>query len=100
MAKYMQIAEQARHTANRLFDLIPEEKRHEAGPLIGTLVNLGIRISPRAVQSTVRFNAVTKAVEDLPVNVSMYEVEDEKTGRTYKAITINPTNKSRSSPLV
>lgn len=76
--------------AASLLALVPEANRPQAAEMIARLVNLGVRCSPRGVQHTVRFNAVHRAVRGLPVKVSMKEVRDEKTGRSFNALVTEP----------
>ncbi len=80
MPRYMDIAAEANKVAYDLLGLFDElnsiDPHHvqsiksAAAELIARLYNLGIRTAPRAVQSTVRYNAVKRAVQDLPVKVS------------------------------
>ncbi len=107
MPRYMETAAQANEVAKELMDLIhalhddAPEQYGKAAEMIARLVNLGIRCSPRGVQHTVRLNAVQRAVRGLPVRVSMKEVTDEKTGRTYNALVtvpIVPDNRDMGLP--
>lgn len=86
----METAAEANAQAVKLLELVPEGDRPRAAELIARLVNLGIRCSPRGVQHTVRLNAVSRSVRGLPVKVSMTEVKDPKTGRTYNALVTRP----------
>lgn len=90
MSRYMKTAAEANEVARKLLDMVPSEHRPWAAELIARLVNLGIRCSPRGVQHTVRLNAVREAVCDLPVRVGMVERTDDKTGKTYNALTTEP----------
>ncbi len=90
MPRYIDIAAEANKLAQDLIALVPEIDKPRAAEMIARLVNFGVRCSPRGVQHTVRFNAVKRAVEGLPVKVSMREVTDEKTGRTYNALVTEP----------
>ncbi len=91
MARYLEVAAEANAVAKRLMEFIHEETdRPKVAELIARLVNFGIRCSPRGVQHTVRFNAVRRAVMDLPVHVNMVEKQDERTGRTYNALVTKP----------
>lgn len=88
MARYMEIAKEANAVAKTLLALVNDDNdKPKAAELIARLVNLGIRCSPRGVHHTIRFNAVKEAVSDLPVKITMQEVEDSKTGRKYHALT-------------
>ncbi len=102
MAKYMEIAAQANDTAKELMDLIKgplgSEEYGKAAEMIARLVNFGVRVSPRGVHSTIRYNAVKRAVEGLPVRVSMKEVKDERTGRTYNALVTVPLSTTADLP--
>lgn len=89
MARYLQVAAEANEVAKSLFNLVPEENRQAAAGLIAKLVNYGLRCSPRAVQSTVRLNAVRRAVYGLPVEVGMVKVTDPVTHKSFNAITIS-----------
>ena len=94
MPKYMDTAADANVVAKELMALIKgpmgEVEYAKVAEMIARLVNLGVRCSPRGVQHTVRLNAVRRAVQDLPVLVSMKEVKDERTGRTYNALITKP----------
>lgn len=90
MPRYLEVAAEANDVARRLLELVPNENRPRAAEMIARLVNFGIRCSPRPVQSTVRLNAVKRAVGGMPVKVSMREVKDERTGKTYNALTTEP----------
>ncbi len=87
MARYLEIAGQANDVAKDLILLIPEDDRPRAAEMIARLVNLAFRSSPRPAQSTVRLNAVKRAVQGLPVRVGMVEKTDDRTKRTYNALT-------------
>jgi hypothetical protein len=93
MARYLEVAAEANVVAQRLLELVPEAQQPQAAELIARLVNFGIRCSPRAVQSTVRFNAVQRAVRGLPVKVRMEQKTDERSGRTYNALITSPVVK-------
>lgn len=95
MPKYLEVAAEANVVAKQLMEVVeratPSEVEHgRAAELIARLVNLGIRVSPRGVQHTVRLNAVRRAMQDLPVKVSMEERRDERTGRTYNVLITQP----------
>lgn len=91
MARYMERAAEANKVAQELLEgILCEEDKPHAAELIARLYNLGIRTAPRAVQSTVRYNAVKRAVQDLPVKVSMEQRVDEQTKRTYNALVTQP----------
>lgn len=87
MARYLQVAGEANEVAKQLFALVAEDKQQQAAQLIAKLVNYGLRCSPRAVQSTVRLNAVKRAVQGLPVAVGMTKVFDPVTQKSFNAIT-------------
>jgi hypothetical protein len=99
VAKYLEIAAEANSVAKNLLNLIPESDRPQAAEMIARLVNYGIRCSPRGVQHTVRLNAVRGAVKGLPVQVSMVEKTDERTGRVYNALMTSQVG-GRYSPTV
>lgn len=84
--KYLETAAEANAVAQELLALVPEENKPKVAEMVARLVNLGIRCSPRGVQHTVRFKAVQRAVQGLPVKVSMEERRDEKTLRTYNVL--------------
>lgn len=90
MARYLEVAAQANKVADKLMDMIHEEYKPLAAELVAQLVNLGIRCAPRAVHSTVRLNAVKRAVQGLPVNVSIEKRRDERTGRDYNVLIVTP----------
>lgn len=87
MARYLQTAAEANKVAQALLSLVSENDRPMAAEMIARLVNFGIRCAPRAVQSTVRLNAVREAVKGMPVRVSMEQRRDERSGKTYNALT-------------
>ena len=86
MARYMEIAAKAEEAALELLSVVPEEHKPFVAEKIARLVNFGIRVSPRAVHSTVRINAVQRATRRLPVKCRLVERVDENTGRPYKAL--------------
>lgn len=100
MPKYLEVAAEANAVAKDLMAFIQdvsdgagpltEKEKGEVAEKLARLVNLGIRCSPRGVQHTVRLNAVRRAVQDLPVRVSMEERKDERTGRTYNVLVTQP----------
>ena len=90
MPRYMDTAAEANKLAQDLLVLIHDHDQPKAAELIARLYNLGIRTAPRAVQSTVRYNAVKRAVQDLPVRVSMEQRTDERTRRTYNVLVTQP----------
>lgn len=90
MARYLEVAAEANQVAKKLLEMIPNDDKPQAAELIARLINLGVRCSPRGVQHTVRFNAVKRTVQDLPVKVTMEERQDEKTGRTYHVLVTQP----------
>lgn len=100
MPKYLEVAAEANVVAKKLMEVVrgplgEEITDHqtsyaEVAEMIARLVNLGIRCSPRGVQHTVRLNAVRRAVQGLPVKVSMEERTDERTKRTYNVLITQP----------
>lgn len=90
MARYMVIAAEANKVAQDLLNCTHNEDKPKVAELIARLYNLGIRTAPRAVQSTVRYNAVKRAVQDLPVKVDMQQKVDERTKRTYNVLVTTP----------
>ena len=90
MPRYMEVAAEANAVAKALLNLVPDVEKPIAAEMIARLVNLGVRCSPRGVQHTVRLNAVKRAVQDLPVKVTMEERTDEKTKRTYNVLVTQP----------
>lgn len=102
MAKYMQTAAEANEAATLLYDIVEsklsDDEKGAAACLIARLVNYGVRCAPRAVQSTVRLNAVKRAVEGLPVRVTMEKrVIPGSDDRTYNALITTPTVGQASS---
>lgn len=104
MPKYLEVAAEANVVAKNLMKLVrevignplPEEVEGRIAEMVARLVNLGIRCSPRGVQHTIRLNAVRRAVQDLPVKVSMEERKDDCTGRVYNALVIQPKGGEKS----
>lgn len=90
MPRYMDTAAEANGVAQELLTLCHNIDKPRAAELMARLYNLGIRTAPRAVQSTVRFNAVQRAVRDLPVKVSMEKRTDERTKRVYNVLITQP----------
>ncbi len=87
----MEVAAEANVVATELMGFISHPlDRPKVAALIARLVNLGIRCSPRAVQGTVRINAVRRAVEGLPVRVRLEKRTDGRTGRSYNALVTEP----------
>jgi len=96
MARYMEVAAEANLVALKLLELVPEDHRPKAAELVARLVNFGVRCSPRGVQHTVRYNAVRRSVQGLPVAVSMRQVTDPVTHRTYNALITAPVGGQES----
>jgi aminoglycoside phosphotransferase len=67
----------------------PQDRRNVAAQRLGHIVNLAIRACPRGVQHTVRLNIVREAVGRY-CKVTMTEETDERTGRSYHKIHIQP----------
>lgn len=86
MARYLEVAAEACKVAEELVAMVPDDMKARAAEVAARLVNYGIRCAPRAVHSTVRLNAVKRAVQGLPVRVTMEERKDERTGRSYKVL--------------
>jgi hypothetical protein len=86
----MEIAAKAEVTALELLGVIPEDQRPFAAEKIARLINFGIRVSPRAVHSTVRINAVKRATRSLPVKCRLVDRVDEITGFGFKALETTP----------
>jgi hypothetical protein len=74
MARYLETAAKANKVAQNLLELVPEAARPAAAAMMAQLVNLGIRCNPRPAMSTVRLNAVRRAIQGLPVKVKMETV--------------------------
>lgn len=92
MARYLETAAEAQGTIDQLLSFVPEEHRKEAAVLIAHTMNYGIRCCPRAVQSTVRLNAIRTACKNLPVSISLEEKEGYQ-GKTYKVLRVVPIHK-------
>lgn len=97
MPKYLETAGKANEVAKKLISMVGEGAQPIAAEMIAQLVNLGIRCSPRAVMGTVRLNAVVRAVQGLPVKVTMEKRTDEKTKRTYNALITVPVGGEASA---
>ena len=76
MPKYLEVAAEANKTVLELLALVPDEARKEVAILAGMLVNYGVRCNPRPAQSTVRLNAVKRALQGTPVSVTMETKQD------------------------
>lgn len=74
MPRYLETAKKANDVALKLLELIPEASRPQASAFMAQLVNLGVRCNPRPAMSTVRLNAVRRAIQGLPVTVKMESV--------------------------
>ena len=96
MPNYMNVAADANETAKNLMDLVPDANKPAAAELIARLVNFGIRCSPRGVQHTVRFNAVRRAVQGLPVHVGMAQRTNDR-GYSYNALVTRPEGGAETS---
>lgn len=83
MPRYLDVAAQANETAKRLMRMTDEKDWPAVAEMIARLVNYGIRCNPRPAQSTVRLNAVKRAVQDMPVRVEMVTKEGDR--GTYNA---------------
>lgn len=88
MAKYLKVAAEANQVAQELIQMVPEQDRPRAAEKIARLVNFGIRISPRPVQSTVRINGVSASVKGLPVRCKLEERQSDR--GTYKVLVTTP----------
>ena len=93
MARYMKVAKDASTIADNLLSLLPEDQREVGAILITRLFNMGVRVSPRPVMTTVRLNAVCEAVKNLPVVVRMEQVSlpprpGYAKGMTYNALRV------------
>jgi hypothetical protein len=92
MARYLQTADKASEVLDQIMHKL---KDHPDKELLLTqiiyLFNMGIRISPRGVQATVRLNAVKEAAKNQPVRI--FYTTKEYTDRygnkgSYQAINI------------
>ena len=90
MARYMQIAADAGVIIRELLAQVPTEQQPDFAVKLAKVYNLGIRTAPRAVQSTVRRNAVAEAMRGLPVRVSMVPVAKRYGGGTFNALQLTP----------
>ncbi len=90
MAKYLEVAEQARNQIVQILDYVETATdSYERSALVKQLAhlyNLGIRTNPRPAQSTVRLRAVQAATRKMPVTVRMETKEDG--GRSYNALVV------------
>jgi len=98
MARYLEVATEANGTARELLSLIAPENKPAAACLIARMMNWGLRCAPRAVQSTVRINAVKAAVRGLPVRCRLEERQGDY-GGTYKALVTEPVTEPVDLPL-
>jgi hypothetical protein len=89
----MEVAAEANTLAHSLLALVPADDKPKAAEMIARLVNFGVRCSPRGVQHTVRYNAVRRAVQGLPVKVGMKEVRGLN-GRSYNALVTEPVGEN------
>lgn len=92
MARYLQTADKASQILDQIMHTLKDhpDKEHLLTQII-YLFNLGIRVSPRGVQSTVRLNAVKEAAKNQPVRIffSTKEFTDRFGNKgTYQAINI------------
>lgn len=90
MARYMKVAAQATQVVDNIMKLVGDNPHsNEILSDLLYLYNLGIRTAPRAVQSTVRLNAVIEAARNQKATVRMVEKPSGNPRYpTYKAIQI------------
>lgn len=90
MARYMKIAAQASQIVDSIMQLVGDNPHApEILSDILYLYNLGIRTAPRAVQSTVRLNAVIEAARNQKATIRIVEKKSSNPRYpTYKAIQI------------
>jgi len=92
MARYMKVAADAPAVVDNIMNLVGRDNPMSAEILsdILYLYNLGIRTAPRAVQSTVRLNAVREAGKNQRCTIRMVEKPSGNPRYpTYKAIQIS-----------
>ena len=97
MARYLQTAETARNEMNRWIEgAMPDGPtgpvvvtRREVIALCIRMANYGIRMNPRACQSTVRERALQTLAAGSGLDVRLVEHHNPD-GRSYKAIDIKP----------
>lgn len=92
MSRYMETAEKAKQVVQEILQMVGDDPLVKAvvAAKLGKLYNLGIRTAPRAVQSTVRRNAVEAAMRGAPVRVSMRQVPKTYGVGTFNALEITP----------
>jgi hypothetical protein len=88
MARYHEIAAEANDMASQLLAMVPSTLRVQAAEKLARLFNFGIRVSPRAVHSTVRINALQVAMRGLPVRCRLEERQGDR--GTYKVLVTEP----------
>ena len=91
MARYMKVAADASAVVDNIMNLVGKDSPMSAEILSDVLYlyNLGIRTAPRAVQSTVRLNAVREAGKNQKCTIRMVErPSGNPRYPTYKAIQI------------
>lgn len=75
MARYLKVAEEANQQIKKIVETYAhgctEDVKAQLIKELAHLYNLGIRTAPRAVQSTVRLNAVKEATIGFPVSARM-----------------------------
>jgi hypothetical protein len=100
MPRYLGIVVDAGQVIRELLATVPVEQQPDFAVKLGKLYNLGIRTAPRAVQSTVRKNAVAEALRGLPVRVGMTPVTKPKRYGggmvTFNALTLTPVGGSNT----
>jgi len=91
MAFYKQKAQRYVSLADRLYAMLPDDKKQEGAEVIARLVNAGVVCVPRPAQSTVRLNIVKEVTTNLPINCSIEERKtDNDPTKTYKALVVKP----------
>lgn len=92
MARYMETAGKAREVVQEILQMVGDDPLVKAvvAAKLGKLYNLGIRTAPRAVQATVRRNAVEAAMRGAPVKVSMRQLPKTYGTGTFNALEIIP----------
>lgn len=94
MPRYLEVAKEGQKFAEDIMTIIRgpmgEQEYAQVAELVARVANMAVRACPRGVQHTVRLNIVRTICANLPVRVSMVEKKDERTGRTYNALTTQP----------
>lgn len=98
MARYEQRAQEANAIAQSLLSSLPPGVDKMAFAVaITKIFNLGIRVSPRGVQGTVRIKAIQGMLKDIPITARLQEVS--RNGYSFNALVLTP-QEGDTTPII